>query len=204
MKDFWNDRYSSEEYAYGSEPNKFFRESMELYNLSGKILLPAEGEGRNAVFAAKNGLEVTAFDFSVKGKKKANKLAQENEVHINYLIFDFDEAEFEEEYFDSVAIFFAHLEVEEKKVHYSKLVKSLKPGGVIILEEFSKNQVKYQDDTSMSGGPKEENKLISEDEIKEIFPDLEILTLEEKIINLNEGEFHQGESSVVRFVGRKK
>lgn len=70
MKKLWDSRYSNLNYAYGIEPNKFFKEVLDKNNFTGKILLPAEGEGRNAVYAAKKGLDVTAFDISIEGKKK--------------------------------------------------------------------------------------------------------------------------------------
>ncbi len=86
MKEMWDNRYSTEDYAYGIAPNVFFKEVIAKYKLKGKMLLPAEGEGRNAVYAAKNGLEVTAFDISLEGKNKAIKLAERENVKIKYEI----------------------------------------------------------------------------------------------------------------------
>src|SRR5680860_1842183 len=85
MDDFWNERYGIEEYVYGTEPNQFYKELLKKLS-PGKILFPAEGEGRNAVFAAQNGWDVTAFDSSTEGKKKAEKLAAAKGVSVKYII----------------------------------------------------------------------------------------------------------------------
>ncbi len=92
MKEFWNDRYSSEEFIYGKEPNKFFKSEIDKL-LPGKLLLPCEGEGRNAVYAAKLNWTVDAFDQSEKGKEKCEALADENNVSINYTVADAIEIE---------------------------------------------------------------------------------------------------------------
>ena len=86
MKTFWDARYAETDYAYGIAPNAFVKESFEKYTFSGKALFPAEGEGRNAVFAAKNGLEVFAFDMSDSAKQKALALAKQNGVSIFYQV----------------------------------------------------------------------------------------------------------------------
>ena len=103
MNQFWNGRYSVNEYVYGTEPNAFFKEQLEKL-APGKILLPGEGEGRNAVFAAKSGWEATAFDSSTEGKRKAENLAQKNNVNIDYKIFDYESAEFNPEEFDAIGL----------------------------------------------------------------------------------------------------
>jgi ubiquinone/menaquinone biosynthesis C-methylase UbiE len=94
MNDFWNERYASKDYVYGKEPNQYFKEQLKKLP-PGKILLPAEGEGRQAIFAAKNEWNVTAFDLSTKGKDKADKLAKVNNVNINYIIASFQNIEFD-------------------------------------------------------------------------------------------------------------
>lgn len=85
MKDFWNTRYKEEAYAYGTTPNGFFKENIEKLSV-GKILLPAEGESKNAVFAARKGWDVKAFDFSEEAKNKTLKFAQDHEISLNYEI----------------------------------------------------------------------------------------------------------------------
>jgi Methyltransferase domain len=125
-KDFWNKRYSAADYAYGTEPNQFFKDSLLNLKLNGKILLPAEGEGRNAVFAAKQGLDVTAFDTSKEGKKKAEKFAEVNGVNINYFVGYFDELKFELESFDIIGLFFAHFPSNLKLKYHKKNYQLIK------------------------------------------------------------------------------
>jgi 2-polyprenyl-3-methyl-5-hydroxy-6-metoxy-1,4-benzoquinol methylase len=99
MKEFWEKRYKNQKFAYGEEPNQFFVDVLNNYNLKGTMLLPAEGEGRNAVFAARKGFEVSCFDISNEGKLKALKLANEHNVTINYQVGELSEFNF------SLAIF---------------------------------------------------------------------------------------------------
>ncbi|MDA3929156.1 MAG: class I SAM-dependent methyltransferase [Prolixibacteraceae bacterium] len=197
MKELWNARYSKTNYVYGLEPNNFFKQ--EIQKLSpGKILLPAEGEGRNAVYAAKLGWEVTAFDISTEGKKKADKLAVEIGVSINYLIADFEQFDLQNKAFDCIALTFVHT-IPQKRITNHKLVqKWLNPKGTIILQGFSKEQINYQ-----SGGPKEETMLFSPKELEVDFKDLSIVMISKTEENLNEGEFHKGKASLINLVAKK-
>lgn len=203
MKEMWDDRYADKEYAYGTEPNQFFKESLDLYNLKGKILLPAEGEGRNAVYAAKKGLEVFAFDISAEGKNKALKLAEKENVKINYEVGSFFDLQLIKEKFDVAALIFAHFPPNILKKYHTKIAELIKPNGFIILEGFSTNHFELQKENPNAGGPKNINFLFSVDTIKKGFPDFEIMMLEEKEITLKEGKFHNAKSNVIRFIGRK-
>ncbi len=177
MKEFWEERYSAKEFAYGAEPNVFFKNVLEEFNLKGSILLPAEGEGRNAVFAAKKGLNVTCFDMSSQGKFKAQKLATLENVDINYLVGEFSELNFEENSFDVIALIYAHFPTNVKALYHQKLVKYLKKGGFLILEGFSKNQLKVNKEEQQSFGPKKLEMLYTVDEIRNDFEALEIKVL---------------------------
>ncbi len=106
MNDFWNERYATLEYAYGTEPNQFYKEQLAML-ATGKILFPAEGEGRNAVYAATQGWQVTAFDPSIEGKRKAEQLASENGVSIDYQIDNYEFVDFSPELFDCIVLIFA-------------------------------------------------------------------------------------------------
>ena len=108
MKNFWDSRYANPDYAYGIEPNQFFKEILDKNSFEGKILLPAEGEGRNAIYAAKKKLEVFAFDISIEGKKKALELAKNESVKINYEVGNFFDLQLIKEKFDVAALIFAH------------------------------------------------------------------------------------------------
>lgn len=199
----WNDRYSNEEFAYGEEPNNYLKD--ELTKLpAGNILFPAEGEGRNAVFAAKLGWTVSAFDISSEGKIKALKLADKNEVSIDYQVGELESLSFKNEQFDVIALIYAHFPANVKSLYHKKFDEYLKKGGIIIFEAFSKKHLDYIAVNEKVGGPKDIESLFSTDEIKSDFGNYEIIELAETEIELNEGIFHNGKGSVIRFVGRKK
>lgn len=195
---FWDERYSSEEYVYGTEPNQFFKEQIDKISVPGKLLLPGEGEGRNAVHAAKMGWQVDAFDQSSAGKLKALRLAEANNLTINYSIVDLAKFTPQKKYYNCAAIIFVHFNSEERKSFHQKIVEYLKPGGILILESFSKNQL-----GKSSGGPQNLEMLYSIEEIKNDFKEMRMILLEEKNVLLNEGDKHGGDASVIRYVGEK-
>lgn len=203
MKEFWNDRYKNDEFAYGIDPNMYFKKQLDKNNSQGKILLPAEGEGRNAIYAAKQGWEVVAFDLSIEGKNKAENLAKGNDVTIDYHVGEFSALTFEPESFDAIALIYAHFPAELKSAYHKKLTTYLKPNGLLIFEAFSKEQLIYNSKNPNAGGPKAKDMLFSVEELQNDFHEFDILELKEEKIHLNEGLFHVGESSVLRFVGRK-
>lgn len=199
----WDDRYKSEEFAYGEDPNNYLKEQIEKLN-TGTILFPAEGEGRNAVFAAKLGWKVSAFDISEEGKNKALKLAEANNVTIDYQVGVLETLNYKAEQFDAIALIYAHFPAEIKSSIHKTLETYLRKGGIIIFEAFSKKHLEYLAINDKVGGPKDIESLFSIEEIQADFPNYEIIELEEKEIELNEGLFHNGKGSVIRFVGRKK
>jgi SAM-dependent methyltransferase len=199
----WDKRYADDEFAYGEQPNNYLREQLEPLK-PGKILFPAEGEGRNAVFAAKLGWTVAAFDISAEGQKKAFKLAEKNHVSINYQVGELDELHYAAGQFDAIALIYAHFPAEIKSAIHKTLDKYLNTGGIIIFEAFSKRHLDYIARNEKMGGPKDLASLFSIDEIGADFANYEILELQETAIELNEGPYHNGQSSVIRFVGRKK
>lgn len=197
MKEFWNKRYSQEEMIYGTEPNVFFRE--QLRNLRpGSLLLPAEGEGRNSVFAALKGWQVQVFDYSEAGRDKALKLAEQRNVSINYQLSEVNTFTWQHESLDAVALIYAHFPPDLRLILHTRLQEWLKPGGVLILEAFHPEQLKYS-----SGGPKEAAMLYTADMLRTDFPKLEIQTLQEEEIILEEGSYHQGTAYVTRLVAKK-
>jgi len=201
--DRWNERYSNEAYAYGQDPNDFLKQELKKISPA-KILFPAEGEGRNALFAASLGWEVSAFDIAQEGKNKAMKLAQERGLKIDYQVGNLSELNYEPAQFDAIALIYAHFPAAIKSDLHIALSKLLKPGGVIVFEAFSKSHIEYNSKNEKVGGPKELDMLFSIEEIKNDFPEYTMALLEEKEIELQEGLFHNGTGSVIRFVGRKK
>ncbi len=195
---FWDERFSVEGYVYGTEPNKFFKEQLMKINPVGRLLLPAEGEGRNAVFAAKLGWNVDAFDQSKVARQKAINLSNGNKVKINYFITQLEDFIPQKNYYDCAAIIFVHVPSESRSIFYKKIIESLKPKGKIIIELFSKNQLGKN-----SGGPQDTNMLASVEDIRNDFNEIKIELLTEENIYLEEGEKHSGEASVIRLVGKK-
>lgn len=196
-KDHWNNRYSTDEFIYGKKPNKFFEEEINKLK-PGKILLPGEGEGRNAVYAASLGWDVDAVDQSETGKAKAMQLSSERKVKINYYIENLSSYTPKQNDYDAAAFIFLHLEENLRSIVFKKAIDSLKTGGKIILEVFEKDQIRYD-----SGGPKDEALLYSLEDISEEFIELDFENFSKEIITLDEGKYHQGKAAVIRFVGEK-
>ena len=195
---FWDERYSTEQYIYGIEPNQFFKEQLSKILTPGRLLLPGEGEGRNAVYAAKLGWQVDAVDQSQKAMEKAVNLADENKVDVNYSVVDLRTFIPKKNYYDAAAIIFVHFNSEERKSFHKIITDSLKPGGVLIIESFSKNQF-----GKTSGGPQDLLMLYSYNDIKNDFEEMKTILIEEKNIILNEGDKHNGDANVIRYVGEK-
>lgn len=198
----WDERYSLQEYAYGTEPNVFFREQLDMLS-PGTLLLPADGEGRNAVYAARNGWDVTSFDQSVQGKRKAEALAHTHRVSIHYLIADALTVDLPADHFDAVGFIYTHFPVPIRKEIYFRMIRSLKNNGVIVMEVFSTHQITYQQQ-HQSGGPKEQAMLFTVDIVQEVLEGCSISFVREEDVNLAEGNFHKGPASVIRCVARKR
>jgi len=199
----WNERYHNEVFAYGEEPNNYLKEQLEKLHV-GKILFPAEGEGRNAVYAARLGWTVSAFDISTEGKNKALKLAEMNHVNIDYQVGELQTLSYTAEQFDAIALIYAHFPAEIKSLYHKTLDKYLRKGGYIIFEGFSKKHIDYISRNEKVGGPKDIGMLFSIEELQSDFANYEVLELKEIEIDLKEGLFHNGIGSVIRFTGRKK
>jgi SAM-dependent methyltransferase len=202
MEEFWNDRYREDIYAYGVEPNKFFAFQLDKLEPK-KLLLPAEGEGRNAVYAAQKQWEVNAFDISIEGRKKAVKLAKEKQVSINYQVGSLLDLDYADSYFDAIGLIYAHLPSSTRLEFHKALVKKLKHGGYLILEGFSKKNLALSEANPKIGGPKDLSMLFDTETIKSDFSELETVYLKEELIVLREGKYHNGQASVIRYVGVK-
>jgi len=198
-KDFWNERYAQNQTVYGAEPNEFFKEQLQSL-MPGKLLLPAEGEGRNALYAASLGWHVTAYDYSEVAKTKTLEQATLLGItSIDYEVKDLSQILLPAEEYDAIALVYVHLPPAVRKHLHTQCMKSLKPGGKLIIEVFAKDQLQYN-----SGGPKDAEMLHSVKSLAEDFSGMEIIQQEEVITTLREGSFHAGPASVVRFVAVKK
>jgi SAM-dependent methyltransferase len=196
MKEQWDKRYRPDDYIYGTEPNAFFKSWIDQQE-PGKILLPAEGEGRNAVYAAKLGWDVRAFDFSYEAKKKAIRLAGKEGVELDYKVLGAQDYRSDES-FDAVALIFAHFGREVKRVLFPRIIEMLKPGGTLLIEVFSLDQYLLD-----SGGPKNPDMLYDLKEIEIEFAELETKMIKKEEVELQEGSHHQGLSVVIDYIGVK-
>lgn len=200
---FWDQRYGQEEYVYGTEPNEFYKSWIDRLT-PGNALFAAEGEGRNAVYAAQLGWHVLAIDQSEVGKKKAINLAALKQVEIEYVVGDLELIDLSERKFDLIVLVYAHLSDTNRRVVHQKLMRLLNPGGHVILEAFSQQHPPYQILNPTVGGPRELSYLYTEFEIVSDFSELKPVYRSTEVIELSEGPFHLGKGSVVRFVGKKE
>lgn len=197
MSTFWNQRFSSEEYIYGTSPSTYFKQVIDRLK-PGRLLVPGAGEGRDAVYAATLGWKVHAFDQSREGQRKALLLAEKRNVKIGYEIADAAAYHCEGQMYDMIALVFVHFEPLLRKSFHKALIECLAPGGLILVEAFHKNQLKYS-----SGGPKDPEMLLTAEILANDFNELTILENLEMQVVLNEGTHHQGPAEVVRFLGQK-
>ncbi|MDE3212450.1 MAG: class I SAM-dependent methyltransferase [Bacteroidota bacterium] len=195
-KDLWNQRYRENPTVYGSKPNEFFKQFIDTHK-AGSLLLPAEGEGRNALYAASKGWKVDAFDFSEEAREKALKRAAERKLTIHYQTMRIQDFEPGKKY-DAIALIYVHLPEGVRKEFHEKVYKALAPGGFLVLEAFAKEQLRNQ-----SGGPKDKALLYDAPTICGDFPFIHQLYCGQKEVILNEGPFHSGKADVLQLVGQK-
>ncbi len=194
----WNERYAGEEYVYGTEPNSFLAHNAKL--LTGPVLSLAEGEGRNAVFLASLGLEVLGVDSSEVGLAKAQKLAAARGVTIRTEVADLGDFAPPENTFGSVVSIFAHLPGTLRQRLYPMVERSLKPGGIILLEAYTLAQLPRD-----TGGPKDPDMLMSAAGLRQEFVNCEVILAREIDRHVAEGGHRfGGPGAVVQFIARKK
>jgi 2-polyprenyl-3-methyl-5-hydroxy-6-metoxy-1,4-benzoquinol methylase len=194
---FWNERYSSREYLYGTEPNAFLEENAD--RLRGPVLSLSEGEGRNAVFLASRGFSVLGVDCSEVGLEKARALAESRGVVIDTELADLAEFEPGEDRYGSIVSIFAHLPSPIRGRLYPLLEKALVPGGIVLLEAYSEEQLARD-----TGGPKDIDRLMSVQKLQREFPNLEPILVREIEREVNEGGGHAGMASVVQLIARRE
>jgi SAM-dependent methyltransferase len=199
MKDMWDDRYSGDEYFYGTEPNKLLQTITGLLPTHANILCIGEGEGRNAVYLARLGHNVTAIDYSIEGKRKAEKLARQYNIEISYLQCPLEDFNFSEHKWDAVISIFCHLPITICGQIHQKIESSLKTNGLFICQAYSTEQLDFN-----TGGPKDPSMLYSESLLRGDFSKLIWIKLEKITSEILEGKGHTGLSSVVNAIGFKR
>ncbi len=203
-KEFWNERFSADGYAYGTRPSRLLMAWMPELTQSdySTALVPASGEGRDAVYLARLGLSVTAVDISSEGLRKTRQLAEEFGVEVNTVEADLFKWPWPENAFDIVAGSFAHMPSAIRPTFHGLYCKTLKPGGLALIEGFTKEQISYQE-KYQSGGPHDIDMLYAAADIQSDFADLEELSLTTGIETLEEGPFHTGPAAILRAVYKK-
>lgn len=197
MKEFWNQRYAQEAMAYGDAPNAFFKAQIDTLT-PGRILLPAEGEGRNAVYAAQQGWQVWAYDWSEVARDKALNFAAVHGVSIDYQLGSLDELPLRPDFFDVVALIYVHYPDPVRQQQMRLLQSWLKPQGRLILEGFSKKHPEYQALNPSVGGPKGRDQLYDVADLLADFDQCRPWMAEAQEIELLEGTCHCGTAHVVR------
>lgn len=193
----WDERYRDSQYAYGTEPNDFLKEKYTVLP-KGRVLCLAEGEGRNAVFLAKQGYQVVAVDASVEGMKKAKQLAEINNVDIEYMVADLSSFEIEEAAFDAVISIFCHVPLAVRQALHERVVRGLKPSGVLLLEAYTPAQLQHK-----TGGPPVEELTMQLDDLLQEFQGLQMQHAVEFEREVVEGIYHTGRGAVVQLIGIK-
>lgn len=195
----WDERFSQDGFFYGKEPNDFLRERFSIFKKQGQLLCLAEGEGRNAVFLAEQGFDVTAMDGSVEGFKKLAILAKEKKVTVKTQVADLFKYEMGENQWDGIVSVWCHLPKPIWKKILNQVAIALKPGGAFLLESYTPDQIKLG-----TGGPPTVDLMATLQELKEAFVGFDLVHGEELNREIHEGKGHNGLSAVVQFIVLKR
>lgn len=192
----WDDRFGTEEYVYGTEPNAWLAARAGRIRPGGRVVSLAEGEGRNAVWLAGQGFAVEGVDGSSVGLSKARRLAARRGVTVVWTHADLADHVPEPGAFDGVVLIFVHLPPGLRERVHARAERALAPGGVLIVEAFAPGQLAYD-----SGGPRELDMLYTTDVLRQDFPAILWDELAERVVDLDEGAAHRGKGAVVRGAG---
>ncbi len=195
----WNRRFEAEGYLFGTAPNAWLREHAGVWQPGQRVLCVADGEGRNSVWLAQRGLQVDAFDIAEVGVAKAQRLAAERGVLVNYSVSDCDTYAWPEQAFDGVAAIFVQFADPALRARlFSHIVRSLRPGGTLVLQGYTPRQLEYK-----TGGPPFASHLYTEALLRDSFETLDILELREYDAEVDEGSGHHGPSALIGLVARR-
>ncbi len=198
--EIWNKRFAGEQYLFGREPNEFLRAKAGQLRAGGRVLCVADGEGRNSVWLARQGLQVDAFDLAEVGVAKAQRLAESQGVSVNYEISDCDARDWQPAAYDGVvAIFVQFAEPVMRQRMFANIVQSLKPGGILLLQGYGPKQLDYK-----TGGPGVLSHLYTTELLRAELAALDIIELTEYDAELSEGARHSGISALVGMVARRR
>ena len=201
---FWDERYRDEAFVYGESPNEYLAGQRARFLPGMRALVPGDGEGRNGVWLAEQGLDVVTVDLSEAGVNKARRLAEKRGVRIDAIQADLTTWAWPVGEFDIVAAIFLHLPPEIRRTIHRNMLAALKPGGLLILEAFRPEHVQYREKYGSKGGPPGVEMLFSEAMLREDFQDAEVVELQSTEVDLKEGSNHWGLGAVVHGVFRRR
>jgi SAM-dependent methyltransferase len=194
----WEARFAEAGYAYGTRPNDFLREQVDRLP-PGRVLCLAEGEGRNAVWLAQRGYDVTAVDLSQRGLAKARRLASDRKVRITTIEADLATFPIRAAEWMGIVSIFAHVPSAVRRRVHASVVSGLAPGGVFVLEAYRPEQMGRE-----TGGPREDDRLMNLERLKPELGALDWLVAREIEREVVEGRYHSGRASVVQLVARRR
>ncbi len=196
----WNRRFEADGYLFGTEPNAWLREHARVWRPGQRVLCVADGEGRNSVWLARQGLVVDAFDIAEVGVAKARRLAAQQRVWVNFAVADCDALAWPDRLYDGVAaIFVQFAEPAVRERLFVNMQRCLKPGGLLVLQGYTPRQLEYK-----TGGPPVASHLYTEAMLREAFAAVEIVELREYEAEVAEGSGHRGHSALIGLVARKR
>jgi 2-polyprenyl-3-methyl-5-hydroxy-6-metoxy-1,4-benzoquinol methylase len=197
--DTWNRRYAGEDFLFGTEPNAWLREHAGALPAGGRILSVADGEGRNSVWLARQGFQVDAFDIAERAVEKAQAFARRAGVSVNFALADVDGFAWPEAAYDGVAAIFVQFADPDTRARlFDRMVRALKPGGVLILQGYTPKQLDHG-----TGGPPFLSHLYTRELLESVFPALTVITLREYEAEVREGQGHNGMSALIGLVARR-
>lgn len=196
----WDRRFAAEGFLFGTEPNAWLREHAGVWRPGQRVLSVADGEGRNSVWLAQQGLQVQAFDISPVGVAKARAFAARAGVAVDYALADIDGWPWPQAAFDGIAaIFVQFADPPRRQRLFARMVAALAPGGTLLLQGYTPRQLEYR-----TGGPPHLDHLYTGDLLREAFAGLEIAELREYEADLAEGSGHHGRSALIGLVAHRR
>lgn len=198
-KAMWDERFSHAEPVYGEAPNEFVQLQIFRLQPGAKVFVPADGYGRNGIWLARQGFQVQTVDLSPVGVERARKAAEAVGVKMTQEVADLASWNWPSDEFDAVISIFFHMPSDARGKVHAAMVRALKPGGIILLQAFTPQQLQYT-----SGGPKQVDLLYSAEILRNDFAGADAVLLEEKVVPLNEGHLHSGPGAVIQGIFRKR
>jgi SAM-dependent methyltransferase len=195
----WETRYATDEYVFGTEPNDFLAAAKPLLPASGKALAVADGEARNGVWLARQGIEVLSLDYSPTAQEKGRQLAREHGVHVTFELADVHRWLYPDAFFDVVVEIFAQFSAPaERALKWAGMRRTLKPGGLLILQGYTPKQLQYA-----TGGPGRLEHLYTREMLEEAFAGFRNMQIVEEEREMHEGVRHVGMSAVIGLTATK-